>query len=151
MTVSRFARTIAFAIATGFCAASSAQGAAQLPCGHPNTPATAEVKVRIDTWKEPLLVEEFKKFGKRGEYIYFDGPYYVPVPDKPNQPKAFKYWQIQKPFESPAQYIALNLTNAPGDNVYTLQIRHCGTATAWEPIWKEWMQIVDTKVVARGQ
>lgn len=120
--------------------------AAELPCGHPDAAPTAAVKVRIDTWKEPLLVEEFKKFGREGEYFYFDGPYYVPVAGKPEQPKAFKYWQIQKSFESPAHFIALNLTNAPGENVYTLQIRHCATAQAWEPVWKNWMEVVDSKV-----
>jgi len=146
MAVSKFARsTVAIALAAGISTGLSAQ-AADLPCGHPNTPATAEIKVRIDTWKEPLLVEEFKKFGRQGEFFYFDGPYYVPVEGKPTQPKAFKYWQIQKAFESPAHFIALNLSNAPGDNIYTLQVRHCATATAWEPIWKTWMDVVDSKV-----
>ena len=34
-----------------------------------------------------------------------------------------------------------------GDGVYTLQIRRCATTQAWEPIWKNLMDIVDTKVV----
>jgi hypothetical protein len=155
MFVSEFVRrtkAAAFLIALGVSAASgtSAQ-AAQLPCGHPDTPPTASVQVRIEAWKEPLLVEEFKKFGRQRDYIYFDGPYYVPVAGKPERPKVFKYWQIQKSFESKTHFIALDLSNAPGDGVYTLQIRQCATSQAWEPIWKEWMQIVDTKVVARGK
>lgn len=140
----RRAQLAALALAGGWCAA--AAQAAELPCGHPDAVPTAAAKVRIDSWKEPLLVEEFKKFGRQGEYFYFDGPYYVPVEGKPDQPKAFKYWQIQKSFESPGHFIALNLTNAPGENVYTLQIRQCATSQAWEPIWKNWMNIVNSKV-----
>lgn len=141
MSVSKL--TVAIAVMIG---ASSAQ-AAQLPCGHPDSPPTVAAKIKIEAWKEPRLVEEFKKFGRQGEYVFFDGPYYVPVAGKPEKPKIFKYWQIQKAFESPSKFIALDVTNSPGDGVYTLQLRHCATSQAWEPIWKNWMEIVDSKVV----
>lgn len=127
---------------------SFASQAAQLPCGHPDSPPTAAVTVRIEGWKEPLLVEEFKKFGRLHEYAYLDGPYYVPVVGKPEQPKIFKYWQFQKSFESTKDVIALDLTNSPGDGAYTLQIRNCTSSQTWEPIWKELLGVVDTKVGA---
>jgi hypothetical protein len=142
MAVSKLVCIVAVALSAG---ASSAQSA-QLPCGHPDSPPTASAQVKIEAWKEPRLVEEFKQFGRQGEYTYFDGPYYVPVQGKPEQPKIFKYWQIQKAFESPSQFIALDVSNAPGDGVYTLQLRHCGTSQAWEPIWKSLMEVVDTKI-----
>lgn len=146
MSVSQFA--MRFAVAAGMIAAAlSPVAAAELPCGHPDSPPTASAKVKIEAWKEPRLVEEFKKFGREGAYTYFDGPLYVPVAGKPEQPKIFKYWQIQKSFDQPTQFIALDLSNAPGDGVYTLQIRRCGTMQAWEPIWKSLMDVVDTKVV----
>jgi hypothetical protein len=134
--------TIAFAAGLG----AFPLQAAELPCGHPDSPPTAAAQVRIEAWKEPLLVEEFKKFGRQRDYIYFDGPYYVPVAGKPEQPKIFKYWQVQKSFESPAHVIALDLSNATGDGVYTLQIRRCATSQAWEPIWKDLMDMVNTRV-----
>ncbi len=120
---------------------------AQLPCGHPDGAPTATAQVRVEAWKEPRLVEEFKKFGRQSGYNYFDGPLYVPVAGKPEMPQVFKYWQIQKSFGSPLNLIALSLSNSPGNGIYTLQIRHCGAREAWEPIWQEWMQLVDTKVV----
>lgn len=146
MFVSQFAKYVVITIAICAASARSAAGA-ELPCGHPDSPPTAAVKVRIEAWKEPRLVEEFKKFGREGEYKYFDGPLYVPVAGKPEQPKIFKYWQIEKSFDAPTQFIAMDLSNAPGDGVYTLQIRRCATTQAWEPIWKSLMDVVDTKVV----
>lgn len=146
MFASQFAKH--FALAVGLCAASLGSAAgAELPCGHPDSPPTAAAKVRIEAWKEPRLVEEFKKFGREGEYKYFDGPLYVPVAGTPEKPQLFKYWQIEKAFGSPTQFIAMDLSNAPGDGVYTLQIRRCGTTQPWEPIWKSLMDVVDTKVV----
>ncbi len=68
--------------------------AAQVPCEHPETSPTASVQVRIGAWKEQRLVGEFKKFGRQGDVIYFDGPLYVPVAGNPEMPKLFKYWQI---------------------------------------------------------
>ena len=146
MFVSQFAMCIAAAVAMSAAALSSA-AAAELPCGHPDSPPAASAKVRIEAWKEPRLVEEFKKFGRESEFKYFDGPLYVPVAGKPEQPEIFKYWQIEKAFESPKHFIAMDLSNAPGDGVYTLQIRRCATAQAWEPIWKSLMDVVDTKVI----
>lgn len=138
-------RLASLALAIGLTAASSAP-AAQLPCGHPQTAPTASAQVKIENWKEPLLVEEFKSFGRQGDYIYFDGPLYVPVAGKPAEPKIFKSWQIQKAFESPSHFILLDLSNSPGDGVYTLQLYRCSTSQAWEPIWKNWMDAVEAKV-----
>lgn len=147
MSIVQSARRIfAFALAAGMGTASA--GAADLPCGHPDTAPTALAKIKIENWKEPRLVQEFKKFGQQGDYVYFDGPLYVPVAGKPEQPKIFKSWQIQKSFESPAQFFILDVSNAPGDGVYTLRMYRCATAQAWEPVWKAWMDVVDTKVGA---
>ncbi len=121
--------------------------AAELPCGHPDSAPTVSAKIKIESWKEPRLVQEFKKFGQRGNYVYFDGPLYVPVAGMPEQPKIFKSWQIQKSFESPAQFFILDINNSSGDGVYTLRMYRCATAQAWEPVWKSWMEVVDTQVV----
>jgi hypothetical protein len=146
MAVSKFVRgAVAIAFAAGIGVASSARSA-ELPCAHPQTPPMASAKIKIEAWKEPRLVEEFKKFGRQADYVFFDGPLYVPVQGKPEQPKIFKSWQIQKAFESPAQFILLDVSNSPGDGVYTLQLYRCATSQAWEPIWKNWMEVVDTKV-----
>lgn len=136
--------TLALAVVAGANLRKAA--AAELPCAHPQSAPTAAAKIKLEAWQEPLLVEEFKKFGRQGDFTYFDGPLYVPVPGQPEKPKIFKSWQLQKAFESPKQFILLDVSNAPGDGVYTLQLYHCATATAWEPIWKSWMAIVDTEI-----
>lgn len=139
-------RTFALTLVAGMSAMFTAASAAELPCGHPDSAPTASAKIKIEAWKEPRLVQEFKKFGQQGDYVYFDGPLYVPVAGKPEQPKIFKSWQIQKSFESPAQFFILDVSNAPGDGVYTLRMYRCATAQAWEPVWRSWMDIVDKQV-----
>jgi hypothetical protein len=151
MSGPKFTRRIVLIALAAHMSTSTAAQAAQLPCGHRDSPPTASTQVRIEAWKEPLLVEEFKKFGHQRGYLYFDGPLYVAVAEKPEMPRIFKYWHIQKAFESPAHFIALELSNSPGEGVYTLQISHCAPTQAWEPIWKEWMQRVDTNVVERAR
>lgn len=120
---------------------------ADVPCGHPDSKPTALQRVKIEEWKEPRLIEEFRNFGRAGEYTYYDGPAYEPVPGKPGEPKIFKYWEIKKAFEAPDKFIALQVRNFPGDGVYTLEIFHCGTAQAWEGVWKSFMDKIDADVV----
>jgi hypothetical protein len=139
-------RIFAITLAAGMSAAFTPVQAAELPCGHPDSAPTASAKIKVEAWKEPRLVQEFRKFGRQGDYVYFDGPLYVPVAGKPEQPKIFKSWQIQKSFESPAQFFILDVSNAPGDGVYTLRMYRCATAQAWEPVWKSWMDVVDKQV-----
>lgn len=146
MDVSKLPRSVVALMSMACAVAALSAGAAELPCGHPRTPPTASTQIKIESWKEPRLVEEFKNFGRQGEYTYFDGPLYVPVAGKPADPKIFKSWQLQKAFESPSNFIILDVSNSPGDGVYTLQLYHCATSQPWEPIWKNWMEIVDTKV-----
>ncbi|MGE3476551.1 MAG: hypothetical protein AB7H70_12170 [Rhodospirillaceae bacterium] len=144
MSIFRFSRCVsAFALVA---AASIGAQAAELPCGHPDSAPTASAKIKIENWKEPRLVQAFKQFGQQGDYVYFDGPLYVPVAGKPEQPKIFKSWQLQKSFESPAQFFILDVSNSPGDGVYTLRMYRCATAQAWEPVWKSLMDVVDTQV-----
>ncbi len=119
---------------------------ADLPCGHPDTAPTVSEKIKIENWKEPRLVQEFKKFGQDGQFVYFDGPLYVPVAGKPEQPRIFKSWQLQKSFESPSHFVILDVSNFPGDGVYTIRLYRCSTAQAWEPIWKGLVDVIDKRV-----
>ncbi len=124
----------------------SARAADTPPCGHPDAKPTAVQRVKVEDWKEPRLIEEFRRFGRAGDYTYYDGPAYVP--DKPGQPKIFKYWEIKKAFEAPDKFIALQVRNFPGDGTFTVEIHHCGTAQAWEGVWKDFMEMIVTTVEA---